>query len=94
MIIPYDPHRIFILKTKEVNPISLSLRHILPKLLTVIIYTTIRKYLLSSGLYYKHTTIVNYTSSIINKLEALLIDNTTVIIYNHHVFIVQATGYV
>jgi len=35
-------------------------------------------------------TIVNYTSSIINKIEALLTDNPRVII--HHVFIVQATG--
>ncbi len=44
------------------------------------------------GLYYKHTTIVNYASSIINKLEALLIDDTRVIIYDRHVFIVQTTG--
>jgi hypothetical protein len=47
---------------------------------------------LSSGLYYKHMTIVNYASSIVNKLEALLTDDARVIIYNHHVFIVQATG--
>ncbi len=46
---------------------------------------------LNCGLYYKHTTIVNYASSIINKLEALLIDDTRVIIYDFHVFIVQAT---
>jgi len=44
------------------------------------------------GLYYKHTMIVNYASSIINKLEALLTDDTRVIIYDRHVFIVQATG--
>ena len=37
--------------------------------------------------------IVNYTSSIINKLEALLTDDARVIIYNRHVFIVQATAY-
>ncbi len=43
----------------------------------------------SSGLYYKHTAILNYASSVINKLEALLTDD--VIIYDHHVFIVQAT---
>ncbi len=36
--------------------------------------------------------IVNYASSVINKLEALLTDDTRVIIYDHHVFIVQATG--
>ncbi len=36
--------------------------------------------------------IVNYASSVINKLEALLTDDARVIIYNHHVFIVQATA--
>ncbi len=36
-------------------------------------------------------TIVNYASSVINKLEALLTDDTRVVIYNHHVLIVQAT---
>ncbi len=36
--------------------------------------------------------IVNYASSIINKLEALLTDAARVVIYDHHVFIVQATG--
>jgi hypothetical protein len=44
------------------------------------------------GLYYKHTTIVNYASSIVNKLEALLTDDAKVIIYDRHVFIVQATA--
>ena len=39
----------------------------------------------------KHTTIVNYASSFINKLEALLTDNAGVIIYNCYGFIVQAT---
>ncbi len=47
----------------------------------------------SSGLYYKHITIVNYASSIVNKLEALLTDDNRVVIYDRHVFIVQATGY-
>jgi hypothetical protein len=45
-----------------------------------------------SGLYYKHMTIVNYASSIINKLDALLTDDARVTIYDRHVFIVQATG--
>ncbi len=36
-------------------------------------------------------TIVNYASSIINKLEALLTDDARVLIYDRHVFIVQAT---
>ncbi len=46
----------------------------------------------TSGLYYKHTMIINYTSSVVNKLEALLTDDARVVIYDHHVFIVQATG--
>jgi hypothetical protein len=46
----------------------------------------------SGGLYYKHMTIVNYASSVVNKLEALLTDDARVIIYDYHVFIVQATG--
>ncbi len=45
-----------------------------------------------SGLYYKHMTIINYTFSIINMLEALLTDDARVVIYDRHVFIVQATG--
>jgi hypothetical protein len=36
--------------------------------------------------------IVNYASSVINKLEALLTDNAILVIYDCHVFIVQATG--
>ncbi len=44
------------------------------------------------GLYYKHTMLINYTSSIVNKLEALLTDDTRAVIYDRHVFIVQATG--
>ncbi len=35
--------------------------------------------------------IVNYASSVINKLEALLTVDVRVIIYDHHVFLVQAT---
>jgi hypothetical protein len=44
------------------------------------------------GLYYRHVTIVNYASISINKLKASLNDNARVVIYNHHMFIVQATG--
>ncbi len=43
-------------------------------------------------MYYKQTTIINYASSVINKLETLLTDDTRVVIYDRHVFIVQATG--
>jgi hypothetical protein len=44
------------------------------------------------GLYYKHTMIENYASSVINKLKALFTDDARVIIYDRRVFIVQATG--
>ncbi len=47
-----------------------------------------------SGLYYKHVTMVNYASSGVNKLKASLNDDARVVIYDHHVFIVQATGFV
>jgi hypothetical protein len=46
----------------------------------------------NSGLYYKHIKITNYDSSIANKFEASLTDDARVIIYDHHMFIVQATG--
>ncbi len=45
----------------------------------------------SSGLYYKPITIINDDSSIINKLEISLTDDARVVIYDHHMFIVQAT---
>ncbi len=37
-------------------------------------------------------TIVNDDSCVINKLETSLTDNARVVIYDHHMFIVQATG--
>jgi hypothetical protein len=43
------------------------------------------------GLYYKPIMIVNDDSSIVNKPDTSLIDNTRVIIYNCHMFIVQTT---
>jgi hypothetical protein len=46
-----------------------------------------------SGLYYKHVTVVNYASSGVNKLRASLNDVARVIIYNRHMFIVQAKGH-
>jgi hypothetical protein len=36
-------------------------------------------------------TIINDDSRVINKLEASLTDDARVIIYDHHMFIVQAT---
>jgi hypothetical protein len=46
----------------------------------------------SCGLYYKPMTIVNDDSTVVNKLEASLTDDARVIIYDCHMFIVQATG--
>jgi hypothetical protein len=37
-------------------------------------------------------TIINYVSRVINKLKALLTDEARVIIYDRHVFKVQAAG--
>ena len=45
-----------------------------------------------SGLYYKPMTIVNDDSRVITKLETSLTDDTRVVIYDHHMFIAQATG--
>jgi hypothetical protein len=47
----------------------------------------------TSGLYYKPMTIVHDDSRVINKLEASLTDDARVIIYDCHMFIVQATDY-
>ncbi len=46
-------------------------------------------------LYYKLMTIVNDDSRVVNKLEASLTDDADarVVIYDRHMFIVQATGY-
>jgi hypothetical protein len=45
------------------------------------------------GLYYKLIMIVNDDSLVVNKLEAFLTDDTRGVIYNRHMFIVQATGH-
>jgi hypothetical protein len=45
----------------------------------------------TSGLYCKHITIINYNSIVINKFGASLTDDARVIIYNCHMFIVQTT---
>jgi hypothetical protein len=37
-------------------------------------------------------TIINDDSRVVNKLEASLTDDARVIIYDRHMFIVQATG--
>ncbi len=43
------------------------------------------------GLYYKHVQIVNYASSGVNELKTSLNDDARVVIYDRHMFIVQAT---
>ena len=45
----------------------------------------------TSGLYYKPITIINDDSRVVNKLENSLTDDTRVIIYDCHMFIVKAT---
>jgi hypothetical protein len=45
----------------------------------------------TSGLYYKHVTILNDDSSHVNKFGDSLTDDVIVAIYNRHIFIVQAT---
>ncbi len=46
---------------------------------------------MTSGLYHKPMTVINDDSRVVSKLEASLTDDARVIIYNHHMFIVQAT---
>ncbi len=45
----------------------------------------------TSGLYYKPMTIINDKSRVVNKLDSSLTDNARVVIYDHHMFIVQVT---
>jgi hypothetical protein len=44
------------------------------------------------GLYYQPRTIVNDDARIVNKFDASLTDDARVIIYDRHMFIVQAIG--
>jgi len=46
----------------------------------------------TSGLYYKHVTIIKYDSSIVNTFGASLSDDARGVIYDHHMFIVQTTS--
>jgi len=43
-------------------------------------------------MYYKPIMIVNGDSSIVNKLETSVIDDARVVIYDRHMFIVQASS--
>ncbi len=47
--------------------------------------------ILTCGLYYKHTTIANDNSSVVIKWSSKLIDAARGVIYDRHLFIVQAT---
>ncbi len=46
-----------------------------------------------SGLYHKPMIIINDDSRVINKCEASLTDNARVVIFECHMFIVQATSF-
>ncbi len=46
----------------------------------------------TNGLYYKPIMIINDDSRVVNKLEASLTDGARVVIYDRHMFIVQATA--
>ncbi len=46
---------------------------------------------LHCGLYYKPMTIINEDSRVVNKLKTSLTDEARVVIYDRHIFIVQAT---
>ncbi len=48
-------------------------------------------FILNNSLYNKPIMIINDSSSIVNKLETSLTDDTRVVIYDRHMFIVQAT---
>ncbi len=45
-----------------------------------------------SGLCYKHMTIVNDNSSIISEQSFQLIDDSSGVIYDHRMFIIQSSG--
>jgi hypothetical protein len=47
---------------------------------------------MSCDLYYKPMMIVDDDFRVVNNLEASLTDDARVVVYNRHMFIVQATG--
>ncbi len=48
----------------------------------------------TSGLYHKPMIVVNEGSRVVYKLETSLTGDGRIIIYDHHMFIVKATGYI
>ncbi len=75
-LIPFQWHPIQCMKIKNNNMLFQSLWQASP----------------ACCLYYKHITIINTDSRIGNKFGASLTDDARVVIYDCHVFIVQATG--
>ncbi len=47
----------------------------------------------TSGLDYKHMTILNDASSVVSKWSSKVIDDARVIIYDGNLFIIKATGW-
>ena len=45
---------------------------------------------MTSGLYYKHITIVNYDSSVVTKFGVHLLTMLRVVLYDYHMFTLQA----
>jgi hypothetical protein len=62
----------------------------------VVLGSSVKKLIDTSGHYYKHITIVNDDSNIISQVTLQtvtpLTDDARVIIYNQNMFIIQATG--
>jgi hypothetical protein len=55
--------------------------------------TSVYSYLeITVALHYKLMRIINDNSWVVNKLEASLIDNARVVIYDCHMYIVQVSG--
>ncbi len=83
-------------------PRTSSIKHFTTKIKASIMYpcfgqgkTLSLKWIqLNCGLYYKPVTIVNDDSRVINKFETSHTDDARVIIYDCHMFIVQATGHI
>ncbi len=76
------------LKTTEISATSGAVDAYKP---WAYIQSTSRPKSITSGLYNKDITIVNDVYSIVSKFGALLIDAARFVIYDRHMFIVQAT---
>jgi hypothetical protein len=73
--------------------LTFSLASVAVDLLAILHFFTKQKFQnISCSLNYKNIIIVNDDSCVINKLRASLNDAARVVIYDHHMFIVQASG--